>query len=150
MCLFVVNRGKSYYSIVAGSRWGSQAKPILLIILTLGRHYHLTSLKLWSTYFYLETYNCARSPELLAKSALSCWMYTTAQITSSLTPSHLWVSLEWPYCQRAQWGPWFTVKQASRPQVILKTQPHICLDYRPATDPSLWMKWTVSVTNIQE
>ena len=28
---------------------------------------------------------------LLAKSALSCWMYPTVQITLSPTPSHPWI-----------------------------------------------------------
>ena len=33
---------------------------------------------------------------------------------------------------------WNTVKQASRPQVILKTQPPICLDYRARNRPQLY------------
>ena len=32
---------------------------------------------------------------------------------------------------------WNTAKQASRPQVILKTQPPICLDYRARNRPQL-------------
>ena len=33
---------------------------------------------------------------------------------------------------------WNTVKQTSRPQVILKTQPLICLDYRARNRPQLF------------
>ena len=64
-------------------------------------------------------------PLLLAKSALSCWMYPTAQIALSPTPSHPWVPPEWPYCQQAQCGRWFTVK-------------HSKAGLQPATDPS-WL-----------
>ena len=37
---------------------------------------------------------------------------------------------------------WNTVKQASRPQVILKTQPPICLDYRARNRPQLYIHMT--------
>ena len=77
------------------------------------RRYHLTSKELWSAYFDQETYTVLthqQIPLLLAKSALSCWMYPTAQITLYLTPSHPWVPPEWPYCQQAQRRRWFTVK----------------------------------------
>ena len=39
-----------------------KAKPLSLLTLTPRPGYHLTSLELWSAYFDLETYNCARSP----------------------------------------------------------------------------------------
>ena len=70
-----------------------------------------------------------RIPLQLAKSALSCWMYQTAQITLFPTPNHLWV----PQSDHSV----NTVKQASRPQVILQTLPTICLDYRAQNNPSL-------------
>ena len=59
--------------------------------------------------FTVSTVN-QQIPLLLTKSALSCWMYPTAQTTLSPTPSHPWVPPEWPYCQQAQCGRWFTVK----------------------------------------
>ena len=46
-----------------------------------------------SLYFDLETYAVLthqQIPLLLAKSALSCWMYSTAQIALSPTPSYPW------------------------------------------------------------
>ena len=74
---------------------------------------------------------------LLAKSALSCWMYPTAQIALSPTPSHPWVPPEWPYCQQAQFGRWFTVKHSKaglQIQVLI-----LALITWPATDPNfLW------------
>ena len=88
---------------------------ISLLFLLLGRRYHLTSIELWSAYFDLKTYTMLthqQIPLLLAKSALSCWMYPTAQIALSPTPSHPWVPPEWPYCQQAQCGLWFTVKHS--------------------------------------
>ena len=42
----------------------------------LGRHYHLTSIELWSAYFDLEIYTLLthqQIPLLFTKSALSCW-----------------------------------------------------------------------------
>ena len=36
VCLFVCNRGDTYYSIMAGSRQGSYAKPLSLLFLTPG------------------------------------------------------------------------------------------------------------------
>ena len=42
--LFVFNRGDTYYSITAGSRQGSLAKPLSLLFL--GGQYHLTSIGL--------------------------------------------------------------------------------------------------------
>ena len=62
-----------------------------------------------------------RIPLLLAKSALHYWMYPTAQITLSPTPSHPWVPPEWPYCQQAQCGHWFTVKHSN---ACLQTSSH--------------------------
>ena len=67
-----------------------------------GRGYHLTSIEPWSAYFDLETYTVLthqQIPMLLAKSALSCWMYPIAQTTLSSTPSHPWVpsrAVVWP------------------------------------------------------
>ena len=60
-------------------------------------------------------------PLLLAKSALSWWMYPIAQTTLSPTPSHPWVPPEWPYCQQAQCGCWFTVKHS---KAGLQTSSH--------------------------
>ena len=60
-------------------------------------------------------------PLLLVKSALRCWMHPTAQIALSPTPSHPWVPQEWPYCQQAQCGGWFTVKHS---KAGLQTSSH--------------------------
>ena len=76
---------------MAGSRQGSLAKPLSLMFLTPRLVYHLTSIELWSAYFNLETYTLLTHQQillLLAKIALSCWIYPTAQIAISLTPSH--------------------------------------------------------------
>ena len=56
VCLFVCNRGDTYYSITACFRQGSFAKPLSLLSPTPGRRYHLSSKELWSAYFDLETY----------------------------------------------------------------------------------------------
>ena len=70
-------------------------------------------------------------PLLLVKSALHCWMYPTAQITLSLTPSHPWL----PPVQSdhtvsklsADAGSlWNTVKQASRLQTSSHPQNSAC------------------------
>ena len=57
------------------------------IALALSSHQHRT----FTAYFDLETYTVLthqQIPLLLAKIALSCWMYPTAQTTLSPTPSH--------------------------------------------------------------
>ena len=45
-----------------------------------------------------------------------------------LTPSHPWVPPEWPYCQQAQCGHWFTLMW-SIADLLTLSQPPICLDY---------------------
>ena len=58
--------------------------------------YYLTGIELWSAYFDLETYRALFSltskSHLLTKSALSCWIYPTAQIALFQTLSHPWVA----------------------------------------------------------
>ena len=64
--------------------------------LLLGQRYHLTSIEFWSVYFDLETYTVLthqRIQLLLAKSALSYWIYPTAQTTLFPIPSLPWVPL---------------------------------------------------------
>ena len=106
------------------------------------RRYHLTSIELWSACFDLETYTVITHQQislLLAKSTLSCWMYPKAQIVLSPTPSHSWVPPEYPTISKLSADPGsllFTVKQASRPKLSLKTQPPTCLDYRACNRPS--------------
>ena len=62
VCLFVCNRGDTYYSIKAGSRQGSLAKPQSLLLLTprpaLSSHQHRTSVCL----FWSGNLHCAYSP----------------------------------------------------------------------------------------
>ena len=79
-------------------------------------------------------------PLLLAKSASSCWMYPAARITLS---NHLAIS---GFHQSDHTVSKLTadadslrntVKQVSRPQDLLKTQPLICLDYRARNRPQL-------------
>ena len=65
-------------------------------------------------------------------------LYVSKSINYSFSPSHPWVSPGWPYCQQAQCRRWFTVKH--RPQVILKTQSPICLDYRTRNRNQLVLK----------
>ena len=60
-------------------------------------------------------------PLLLTKSDMSFWMYPIAQTTLSPTLSHPWVPPEWPYCQQAQCGRWFTVKHS---KAGLQTSSH--------------------------
>ena len=89
VCLFC-NRGDTYYSITAGSRQGSLAKPLSLLFLTprpvISSHQHRTLVCLfWSENLHtLLTHQ--QIPLLLAN--LSCRMYPTAQIAFSPTPSH--------------------------------------------------------------
>jgi hypothetical protein len=99
------------------------------------------------------THQCI--PLLLTKSALRCWMYQTDRITLSPTPiSHPCVPSEWPYCQQAQWGRWFTVKHSkaglqTRPD--LKSSPKLSLLFAwitgPATDPGLWKLSFTKINN---
>ena len=137
--------GDTFYNIMAGSRQRSLAKPLSLLFLnprmTLSSHQHRTLVCLfWSGNLDCTVLTHQRIQLLLAKSAFSCCMYPTVQIALSSTASHDWVPPEWPSCQQAQWGRWFTmkhskVKQASRPKVILKTL--ICLDYKARNKPKL-------------
>ena len=61
-CLFVCNRGDTYYTTTAGSRQGSLAKPLSLLFLTprpaLSSHKHRTLVCL----FWSGTLHCAPSP----------------------------------------------------------------------------------------
>ena len=75
----------------------ARPSPYHYCSLLLDWRYHLTSIELRSAYFDLETYTVLTHQQIplqLAKSALSCWMYPTAQITLSPTPSHPWVPPE--------------------------------------------------------
>ena len=81
VCLFVCNRGDTYYNIMAGSRQGSLAKTLSAITSAPSSEAGIIispaiSIELWSAYFDLKTYTVLtqRNPLLLAKSALSCWM----------------------------------------------------------------------------
>ena len=122
-------------SIKAVSRQVSLTKPLSLLVPTPRPAYHLTSIELWSAYFYLETYTVLthqQIPLLLAKSALSCWMYQTVQMLFFNIWSFPRVTIISKLSEDAR-SLWNTVKQASRPQVILKTQSPICLKQTPAT-----------------
>ena len=77
-------------------------------------------------------------PLLLTKSALSCWMYLTVQITLSPTPSHPWIPPEWPYSQQAQCGHWFSVKHS---KAGLQTSSH------PQNSACPWKFHNVAYTN---
>ena len=133
--VFVSNRGDTYYSITAGSRQRSLAKPLSLLFLAprppLSSHQHRTLVCLfWSGNLHCsalcslnsKSHNC--SPRVL-------WAAGCILQLNFLFLQHLAIlsSPEWPYCQRVQCGR--CLKQSSRPKVILKTQPPICLDYRP-------------------
>ena len=121
------------------------AKPLLLLFLTprpaLSSHQHGTLVCLfWSGNLYCTVLTHQGITWLLAKSAFSCWMYPTAQIILSLTPRHPWVPQSDHTVNKLSGDAgslWNSVKQSSRPQVILKTQPPICLYYvqgPPTTD----------------
>ena len=74
--LFVFNRGDTYYSITAGSRQGSLAKPLSLLFLTprpaLSSHQHRTLVCLfWSGNLHCTVLTHQQIPLLLAKSVLS-------------------------------------------------------------------------------
>ena len=109
--------------------------PILVFITprpALSSHQHRTLVCLYLSGAYtVHTHQLI--PLLLAKSGLSCWIYPTDQL---LFPQHLAIH-GFPQSDHTvsklsvNAGSLLnTVKQASRPQVILKTQPPICLDYR--------------------
>ena len=126
--LLILNRENCLFVLITVSRRAPDKEalpsPYHYCSLLLWRRYHLTSKELLSAYFDLETYTVIthqRIPLLLAKSALSCWMYPSAQTTISPTPSHPWVPSEWPYCQKAQCGCWFTVKHS---KAGLQTSSH--------------------------
>ena len=93
-------------------------------------------------------------PLLLAKSALSCWMYPTAQIALSPTPSHPWVPPEWPYCQQAQCRRWFTVKHSkaglqtsSHPQ---NSASHLLGLQGPQQTPALSWKYSLFTCGLKK
>ena len=67
----------------------------------------LSLLTVWSLWWNPGMVRCWR------KSGLSCWIHPT--------PSHLWVPPEWPSCQQAQCGCWFTVKHS---KAGLQTSSH--------------------------
>ena len=128
VCLFVTDE----ILIKVGSNQGSMAKPLSLSPrLLLSSHQHRALVCL----FWSGNLTPQRIPLLLAKCALNCWMYPTAQTTLFPTPSHPWVTPEWQ-ASSLQCGHWFTVKHRKWPQVILKTQPPICFDYSALNSPS--------------
>ena len=142
--LFVCNR--QYCSITTGSRQGSLAKPLSLLFLTprpaISSHQHRTLVCLfWSENLHCTVLTHQQIPLLLAKSALSCWMYPTAQIVFF---PHLPIPgfpPEWPYCQQAQCRRRFTVKHSKSRPPDLKSSSKLNLPFAwitgPATDPSL-------------
>ena len=129
--MFVCNRGDTYYSITAGSRQGCLAKPLSLLFLTprpgLSSHQHRTLVCLfWSGNLHC-TAGCIQQLKLLFPWHLAIPGFPQ----SAHTVSKLSADAD---------SLWSTVKQASRPQVILKTQPPICLDYRARNRPQLVKK----------
>ena len=97
------------------SRKGSYAKPLWPV---LSSHQQTILVRL----FWSGTCNihCSHSPA----------NHTTIRqehcIQLPKSPSH---SLEWPYCQQAQYRRWFTMKH-SKADLSPKIQSPICLDYR--------------------
>ena len=71
--LFVCNRGDTYYSITAGSRQGSLAKPLPLLFLTprpaLSSHQHRTLVCL----FWSGNLHCAHSPANPTTACQACF-----------------------------------------------------------------------------
>ena len=59
----------------------------------------------------------------------------TLSIQNLTIPGFPWIDLIVSKLSVDAGSLWNTVKQASRPQVILKAQPPICLDYRAHNSP---------------
>ena len=95
-CLFVCNRGGTYYSIMAGSRQGSLAKPLPLLFLTprptLSSHQHSPLVCL----FWSGNLHCAHSPANLTVARQECFELldvsnsSNCQISLDLTVIEAW------------------------------------------------------------
>ena len=133
VCLFVTEEIPITVSRRAPE--GSLAKPLSLLFLTprlaLSSYQHRTLV--WKpTLCSLTSKSYYCSPR-----TLSCWMYQTAQIALSLTPGFPQRNYTVNKLSADAGSLWTTVRQASRPQVILKIQPPICLT--PAAN-EIWLK----------
>ena len=109
-----------------------------------GEHFLFSGELIWLICFWVICPWNKFEEKVQCEYALSCWMDPTDQITLSPTPSpqsdHTVIKLS------ADAGSlWNTVNQASRPQVILKTQPHICLDYSTRKRPQLVHGWNQAI-----
>ena len=135
---------------MVGSRQGSWAKPLSLLFLTprpvLSSHQHrtlvclfliwkptlcsLTSESLYCSPRVFCTAGCIQQLNLLSLQHLAIPGFPQSDHTVSKLSSDAG-------------SLWNTVKQASRPQVILTTQPPICLDYRARNRSQLfcWLLW---------
>ena len=84
------------------------------------------------------------NPLLLADVTLRCGMYPAGKVAISwhlAKPGFPQFDHTVSKLSSDTGSLWNTVKQASRPQVILKTQPPIWLDYRARNRPQLKKKF---------